>query len=261
MHIEQTIVDASGVTVTDVSCRAEPYGWSAPEPVTGPTVVLIRSGLFQRRVGSRDAVLDSSMGYLPTPGTEASFAHPAGDDRCTSITVSEAELEALLGPANRPRLITTSPRLDLTHRVLVARARTGAPPDELAERAYVLLALTVGAAQPQLTAATSRRCVDQVRQQLAADRSASLDDLARTAGLSPYHLSRTFRQVTGMTITAYRIRLRLRDALDHLAAGQTDLAALAVETGFSDQAHLSRLLKRETGTTPARVRRLLSSPA
>lgn len=260
MHSEQTIVDGSGVTVTDVSCHAEPYGWSFPEPVTRRTIVLIRAGLFRRRVGSHDVVLDSSTGYLPDPGTEASFAHPSGDDRCTSITLPEAELEALLGPADRPEMIITDPRLDLAHRALIARARAGASPDELVERTHVLVGSALAAGRPGF-AFRVRRTVDQVRQLLAADRSASLDDLARATSLSPYHLSRSFRQSTGMTITAYRIRLRLRDALDHLAAGQTDLAALAAETGFSDQAHLTRLLKRETEMTPARVRCLLSSPA
>jgi len=255
MHSERTIVDADGVTVTDVSCHAEPGGWSAPEPVTRQSVVLIRSGLFRRRVGNQDTVLDASTGYLSTPGTEASFAHPAGDDRCTSITVPDS----LLRSTDRREMIISDPRLDLAHRTLIARARSGAAPDELAERAHVLVGTALAAARPRLTVAAIRERVDRVRQQLAADRSASLDDLARTAALSPCHLSRTFRRATGMTITSYRIGLRLRDVIDRLAAGQTDLATLAAETGFSDQAHLTRLLKRETKTTPASVRRLLVS--
>lgn len=120
MFIDRSIVDTYGVTVTDVSCRDEPARWSRPEPVTRRTVVLIRSGLFRRRVGSHEVVLDSSGGYLPAPGTEESFAHPVGDDRCTSIAVSEDEFDALLGSRVRPEVITTTPRLDVAHRALIA---------------------------------------------------------------------------------------------------------------------------------------------
>jgi AraC-like DNA-binding protein len=44
-----------------------------------------------------------------------------------------------------------------------------------------------------------------------------------------------------------------------LAAGDLDLAGLAAELGFADQAHLTRVLRAETGTTPPRCARC--SPA
>ena len=84
-----------------------------------------------------------------------------------------------------------------------------------------------------------------------------LDDLAQAAGVSAYHLSRTFRRVTGLTMSRYRTRLRLRQAMERLAAGEDDLAGLAADLGFADQAHLTRALGAETGTTPAALRRAL----
>jgi AraC-like DNA-binding protein len=59
---------------------------------------------------------------------------------------------------------------------------------------------------------------------------------ARAVGVSAYHLSRTFRAVTGLTLSRYRIRLRLRRVLERLADGERDLAGLAAEAGFADQA-------------------------
>lgn len=48
---------------------------------------------------------------------------------------------------------------------------------------------------------------------------------------------------------------RLRAAADRLASTDLPLARIACETGFADQAHLTRALRRETGLTPAALRR------
>ena len=42
----------------------------------------------------------------------------------------------------------------------------------------------------------------------------------------------------------------------HLATSAEPIARIALECGFADQAHLTRLLHRETGATPARFRRV-----
>ncbi len=254
------ILQTRTISAADVCCMHEPWDWSSPEPVQLRRLILVRSGMFRRRVGRQESLLDSSTGYLSTPGTDQSFAHPAGGDRCTSITLTEQEFTATLaGRLPDIGVVGTTLEIDIAHRALLARARAGATQDELVERTHVLVGkVLVGSAltttdhadRPQ----SCRRVVDHVRELLAADRSMPLDELARRTGRSAFHLSRAFRRTTGMTITAYRIRLKLRDALDQLASGETDLATLAAETGFSDQAHLTRLLKREAGATPGRLR-------
>ena len=56
------------------------------------------------------------------------------------------------------------------------------------------------------------------------------------------------------------MRLRVRAALDRCAEGERELARLAAELGFADQAHLTRAVRAETGTTPAALRAALSDP-
>jgi len=107
-------------------------------------------------------------------------------------------------------------------------------------------------------AARRRRLVDEVRQALHAEPGLTLTELARLVGLSPFHLSRMFKQACGLTISAYRVRLRVRGALERLGEGERDLARLAVDTGFADQAHLTRRVRTETGDTPGRLRALLA---
>jgi AraC-like DNA-binding protein len=55
------------------------------------------------------------------------------------------------------------------------------------------------------------------------------------------------------------MRLRARRALERLAGGETDLARLAVDVGFADQSHLCRVIRAETGTTPAALRGALAA--
>lgn len=78
----------------------------------------------------------------------------------------------------------------------------------------------------------------------------TLEHLAAHAGLTPFHLCRVFRQATGMTPHGYQIQARVRRARALLLAGQP-VAQAAVETGFWDQAHLTRHFTRVIGLPPA----------
>ena len=88
-----------------------------------------------------------------------------------------------------------------------------------------------------------------------------LDALARQAGCSPFHLARLFRRACGTTFSDYRIRLRLALALERLAQGADDLAALAGSLGFSHHSHFSAAFRRQLGMTPSDARERLRAPA
>ena len=90
-----------------------------------------------------------------------------------------------------------------------------------------------------------------------ADPDRALPELARSLATSPHHLSRIFRALTGHTISRHRMRLRVRAALERMAGGERDLARLAAEVGFADQAHLTRVIRSDTGTTPSALRAAL----
>jgi AraC-like DNA-binding protein len=62
-----------------------------------------------------------------------------------------------------------------------------------------------------------------------------------------------------MSVARHRMRLRVRSALERLAAGHDDLARLAAEVGFSDQSHLCRVVRAEAGQTPGALRAALTS--
>lgn len=75
--------------------------------------------------------------------------------------------------------------------------------------------------------------------------------LAQRCGVSPEHASRACRRWFGMSPSALRREGRLQRAISLLQRGVSPSAA-AVEAGFCDQPHLTRLLKRATGMTPAK---------
>src|SRR5262249_41591846 len=97
----------------------------------------------------------------------------------------------------------------------------------------------------------------EAREALVDDPDQPLPALGRRLAVSPHHLSRIFRALTGVTIARHRMRLRVRAALERLSGGGGDLARLAADTGVADQAHLCRVVRSETGATPSALRRAL----
>jgi AraC-like DNA-binding protein len=80
-----------------------------------------------------------------------------------------------------------------------------------------------------------------------------LDELARIAFLSPFHLLRVFRKETGITPHAYQIQLRVEKA-KRLLRDRFTIAEAAHAAGFFDQAHFSKQFKRYVGVTPGQFR-------
>ena len=83
----------------------------------------------------------------------------------------------------------------------------------------------------------------------------SLDDVARSAFLSPFHAARVFKRQTGMTIHENLRTLRIREALERMADGRERLAEVAQAVGFASHAHLTDAFGAHFGVAPSYVRR------
>jgi AraC-like DNA-binding protein len=80
----------------------------------------------------------------------------------------------------------------------------------------------------------------------------TLDQLAHTVHVSPYHLCRIFKREAGLSIHRYLQRLRLLNALEHLAECPKDnLTMVALGHGFSSHSHFSTTFQREFGVSPS----------
>jgi AraC family transcriptional regulator len=80
-----------------------------------------------------------------------------------------------------------------------------------------------------------------------------LRDLAAEAGVSMYHLCRTFRQATRLTLHQYRTTLRVRWALEAVRGGGR-LVDIALAAGFSSHSHFTSAFHEAFGATPVSVR-------
>ena len=81
--------------------------------------------------------------------------------------------------------------------------------------------------------------------------------LAAAVDIHPVHLARVFRRHHGCSPGVCVRRLRLRHACARLAESDDPIAAVALASGYADQSHLSRHVKRALGVTPAEYRRLV----
>jgi YesN/AraC family two-component response regulator len=82
----------------------------------------------------------------------------------------------------------------------------------------------------------------------------TLAQVARAAGVHPVYLGQIFRQEFGETLGEYLNRIRVRAAAGLLANSELPLSTLALDLGFYDQSHFTRVFRRLTGATPGMFR-------
>jgi AraC-like DNA-binding protein len=248
-----------------VECTCSARGWSPPEPAERFAIVFVRRGCFTRRVNGAERFVDPTVAYFERPADEQQIAHHGGGDSCSALYLSEVVLASLWGgePGVPDEPVPTDARTDLRHRLLLARVARGTAADA-AEDVVALAAAVLARAAPKrvgagrpATAVVRRRVVSDAREALADAPAASLVEVAARVAVSPHHLSRVFSAETGESFSRYRNRLRVGLALDRIAEGEPCLARLAADLGFSDQAHLARVVRSALDTTPSDLRKRL----
>ena len=83
----------------------------------------------------------------------------------------------------------------------------------------------------------------------------TLDDLAAVTGVGASKLHKQFKLAVGMPLHQFVIQQRVKRARELLSGSKLSVAEIAYRTGFSDQSHLTRVLRRQTGLTPKAFRR------
>lgn len=104
-----------------------------------------------------------------------------------------------------------------------------------------------------LSPVARRRVLELINARL--DARLTIDALAGEAGLSPAHFARAFKETTGHAPHRYLLALRLQRARLLLSEPGATISDVALRTGFADQAHLTRLFRREFGVTPGTYQR------
>lgn len=87
----------------------------------------------------------------------------------------------------------------------------------------------------------------------------SVAELAESVGFSASHFSRCFKSSFGLAPRGFLIRCRLERAKTLMRRTGSPLCQIAMDCGFSDQAHMSRTFRAIVGSSPNRWRRAQAS--
>ncbi|RWB24424.1 MAG: AraC family transcriptional regulator [Mesorhizobium sp.] len=82
----------------------------------------------------------------------------------------------------------------------------------------------------------------------------SLDDVAKSSGVSRFHVTRAFGAATGHSVMGYVRSRRLTEAARKLAAGAPDILSVALDAGYASHEAFTRAFRDQFGTTPELVR-------
>jgi AraC family transcriptional regulator len=83
----------------------------------------------------------------------------------------------------------------------------------------------------------------------------TLTSLARSVGYASGHVARTYRKAYGVSVGTRLRALRASWAQGQIQSGPTILSVVAMQAGFADQSHMTRVLKKVCGSTPGALRR------
>jgi AraC family transcriptional regulator len=85
------------------------------------------------------------------------------------------------------------------------------------------------------------------------DEPLNVATLAKMTDRSQFHFSRIFARSVGVSPYRYIAHLRLQRAVEMVREGRLGLAEIAVKTGFADQSHLTRWVRRVHGVSSTKL--------
>ena len=214
-------------------------------------------GSFRERAGRAEEEVAAGAAVLHRPGERHADHFGAQPSSCLNVSFAPAWLEragALLADGGRALYAPPGAVAPLVAKL----AREYELLDEASQLAIEALTLELLAFFLRASRRTERRPPEWMRatvEQLHCEERTSLGALARAAGVHPSTLARVFRRFQGCSLGEYRRRARLARALEALGTSTAPLAEIAVQTGYADQSHLTRVMRAALGVGPAAYRR------
>jgi AraC-like DNA-binding protein len=82
----------------------------------------------------------------------------------------------------------------------------------------------------------------------------SAREVADICNMSPFHFSRSFKRICGITFSEYLLEVRIRNAIGLLSRAKASVTGTCYEVGFRDPSYFSRIFKRYAGISPSEYR-------
>lgn len=259
------LISTATLSARDVGCTGLCQHRSAEECASVTHLVFPYRGVYMRHTGSDQAVADANHVLFFNADEGYQISHPLpGGDASLSLALSDSTLRELapgdlLKTGGKPGFRRQSRRIDARAQALVALLRhtlqdRSIDPLEAEGLLLTLVSRSLGPRTSLAPGATPRLrwLADRVKLLLASDLSRrwTLAEIAAEVGGSPIYLTQVFRQVEGLPLYRYQLRLRLARALD-LIGEYDDLSALAVDLGFSSHSHFTAAFRQAYGRTPS----------
>jgi AraC-like DNA-binding protein len=269
----QTLLHTANLTIRDVHCTGECRHKSAQECVHATHLVFPYRGVFVRHLGSDEAIAEANQLLFFNAGESYCVSHPVdGGDASFDLIVDDSWLhelvpKTLLSANGTLHFRQQRRRIDARAQALVALLRHSLQRSAVEKLEAETLALTLvrralGERTSHGTHASGGRSklVDRAKLVLSSDlaRRWTLAEIAAEVGVSPVYLTQVFKQVEGMPLYRYQLRLRLARALDLIDACE-DLTTLSLDLGFSSHSHFSAAFRQAYARTPAQFRRSIRS--
>ncbi|ACI51840.1 transcriptional regulator, AraC family [Gluconacetobacter diazotrophicus PA1 5] len=221
------------------------------------SLCLVLSGGYQEVFGQRARTATPGMLIVHPPGEHHADRHAPSPTRILTIEIAAHALDhyrqgtGLFSDAmdrHDPGIVGLGMRL--------ARAIRDKSTKDACETESIVSDILDHACLSVQADARGAKWLLAVRDYLHAHpgRQTSMRELAALANVHPIHLARAFRTIFGCSIGRYMRRLRVGVALSLLHDGESGLADVADLAGFSDQSHMTRLVKASTGQSPGRLR-------
>jgi len=249
--------------VVDLICTCGPGDRPFEEQHDWPSISLVLSGGFAYRSHVGESLFSPGAWLLMNLEQRFECSHRHGEgDRCLSFQFAPALFERVARDAGarrarfeRDRLPPLRQLAPLTARAAASLDRADALEEVSLEVAAAVLAVAAQTRAPTATRGDFARVAFLLRR-LESDVAAphSLEALAGSVDLSPYHFVRVFREATGITPHQWLVRARLRCAAHLLATTRQPVTEIALDVGFEDLSNFIRSFKAEFGASPRRYR-------
>jgi AraC-like DNA-binding protein len=230
--------DTYGICLTDVGVQAFDYRGAARVSLPGQVTVLHPDEPHDGRAGT-----EAGFGY------RLLYVEPAlVFDAVRLLRGNEASLPFVRDP------VLKNAKLSRAMRSAFDDDREPLALDDLVVQiAEGLLEADPSATRPATARHLDVAAIERARQFLDAEKTRVVRswELEAATGLSRYELARQFRAVMGTSPYRYLLMRRLAFARAEIAGGRA-LVDVALEAGFADQAHFTRVFTAALGITPAR---------
>jgi AraC-like DNA-binding protein len=258
-----TLLQRPTLTVSDFRCTAVPGEKPFAELHRCHSISFVRKGSFGYHSRGRSHDLVAGSFLIGSPGTEfvCTHDHVCGDE-CLSFFF-ELELVETIGDRAEAWQVGAAPPLaELMVLGELAQAAADGESDigldevgHLLAQRFVEVVSGNAKKSAKVTARDRRRAVEAALWiEAHSHREIELEDIARQAGISPFHFLRSFSSVLGVTPHQYLLRSRLRRAARYLADDDRPVTDVAYDVGFNDLSNFVRTFHRAAGVSPLKFR-------